>query len=122
MAPLFSRQSAGPAVRAVPRAEWSPLPMPGARGVDAKVLVQEREVTVAMLRLGPDAAVPEHQADHETEVVCLEGNGFTSVDGLAAEIHAGESVNWPAGRRHALWTESSLMLALMVEHPRPYRG
>src|SRR5258708_3863755 len=122
MAPLFSRRAVGPEVRPLPRPEWTRLNAPGSRNVDGKVLVHETDVTVAMLRFGPDATIEEHSADHETEVACLEGNGFTSVDGLAAELHAGESVHWPAHRPHRLWTESSLMVTLMVEHPRPYRS
>ena len=122
MSPLFSHRTVGPEVRPVPRAEWSLLNAPGCRNVDGKVLVAETEVTVAMLRFSPDATIEEHEADHGTEVVCLEGNGFTSVDGLAAEIHTGESVHWPARRPHRLWTEGSLMVTLMVEHPRPYKA
>jgi quercetin dioxygenase-like cupin family protein len=122
MAPLFSRRVAQPEVLAVPRAEWSPLNAPGCRNVEGKVLVAETEVTVAMLRFSPDATIEEHEAEHETEVVCLEGNGFTSVDGITAEIHSGERVHWPARRPHRLWTEGSVMVALMVEHPRPYKA
>jgi quercetin dioxygenase-like cupin family protein len=90
MSPLFGRRTVGPEVRPVPRAEWSPLDAPGCRNVDAKVLVAETEVTVAMLRFAPDGTIEEHEADHETEVVCLEGNGHTSIDGQAAEMHTGE--------------------------------
>jgi quercetin dioxygenase-like cupin family protein len=122
MAPLFSRRAVGPEVQPVPRADWSPLNAPGCRNVDGKVLVAETEVTVAMLRFGLDATIEEQEADHETEVVCLEGNGFTSVDRLAAEIHTGERVHWPARHPHRLWTEGSLMVALMVEHSRPYKA
>jgi hypothetical protein len=40
-----------------------------------------------------------------------------SVDGSPAPIAAGETVRWPAGRPHRLWTEDSMMVTLMVEHP-----
>ena len=122
MPSLFRRTAQPPEVRPVPRAEWTPLLVEGTRGVEGKVLVSAAELTVAMLRFSPDATLPEHEADHETEVICLEGNGFVSQDGLPAEIHKGESVHWPAGRPHRLWTESSVMLTLMVEHPEPYRS
>jgi quercetin dioxygenase-like cupin family protein len=101
--------------------EWSPLPLEGCRNVDAKVLVSQNELTVAMLRFSAAATIHEHEADHETEVVCLEGSGFTSIDGIAAPIKAGETVHWPRGHPHRLWTEDVPMLALMIEHPPPYR-
>jgi quercetin dioxygenase-like cupin family protein len=61
----------------------------------------------------------EHDAPHEIEVLCLEGNGFVSLEGNAAPIGAGEAVRWPAGHPHRLWTEGSTMVTLMVERPRP---
>ena len=56
------------------------------------------------------------RSDWEIDVVCLEGEGTTTVDGLAEPIHAGESIRWPAGTRHRLFTEDSTMVTLMVEH------
>ncbi|HVD01060.1 MAG TPA: cupin domain-containing protein [Candidatus Dormibacteraeota bacterium] len=119
--PLFGRGESGPEVLPVPRGEWTPLNAPGCRNVEGRVFVAESELSVAMLRFGPDATINEHQADHETEVVCLEGSGFTSVAGREAEIRAGQRVNWPAQRPHRLWTAGSPMVTLMVEHPRQYR-
>jgi len=122
MPSLFSRRAEAPVVQPVPVAEWSPLPMEGVRNlVEVKVLVQQPEVTVTMLQIHADSGIPVHEAEHETEVVCLEGWGYTIVDGQVAVLKAGESVHWPANRPHALWTESVVMVTLMVEHPRPYR-
>ena len=121
MSPPSGTPPAPPQVRKVPRPEWSPVPFPGTRGVDGKVLLSRPELTVAMLRFGPDATIHEHDAEHLIEVVCLEGRGFTSIDGVNARIEAGESVVWPPRHQHRLWTEGSPMLTLMIEHNGPRR-
>lgn len=103
----------------MPRDEWSRLPRPGVVGVHGRVLVTGADLVVAMLRFAPRASIDEHDAQHEIEVVCLEGSGLTSVDGEAAPIHAGQTVTWPAGKLHGLWTEGISMITLMIEHPSP---
>ena len=106
-----------PEVTQVPRPDWSPLPYDGCEGVDGKVLFVEKDLSVAMLRFSKDATIHEHPADHDTDVVCLEGCGKTSVGGEEAQIRAGERVRWPANENHRLWTAGEEMLTLMIERP-----
>jgi len=106
-----------PNVAAVPRPEWSPLPYEGCVGVDGKMLVREEDVFVAMLRFRPGGTIHEHPGPNDTVVVCLEGDGYTSVAGKAAALAAGRRVHWPKGVPHRLWTEGSAMKTLMVERP-----
>lgn len=113
---------AKPEVRPVPRDTWTPLPRPGVVGVHARVFVDSEDLVVAMLRFSPRATIDEHDAPHVVEVICLEGSGFTSVDGHEARIITGETVTWPARHRHRLWTEANSMITLMVEHPEGYRA
>jgi len=47
--------------------------------------------------------------------VCLEGEGFTSVEEETSTLREGEQARWPKGVRHRLWTEDSTMTTLMVE-------
>ena len=68
-------------IRPFPRGEWSPLPYDGCIGVEGKVLVREDDFFVAMLRFAPDATIHEHAGPNDTIVVCLEGEGLTSVAG-----------------------------------------
>lgn len=97
-----------------PRPDWSPLPHAGCEGVEGRVMLRGG-VNVAELRFAPHATIHEHAADHHSEVICLEGSGFTSVGGAAAPIRAGQRVSWPAGAPHRLWTEGEAMRTLMVE-------
>ena len=101
----------------VPRSAWSPLPYDGCRGVDGKVLLTRSDLSIAMLRFEEDATIHEHPAARDTDVICLEGRGKTSVGAEQAEIQAGERVRWPANVNHRLWTEGVEMLTLMVERP-----
>ena len=102
-------------VRPSPRPEWSPLPYEGCIGVDGKVLVREDDFFVAMLRFSQHATIHEHPGPNDTIVVCLEGEGLTSVEGATSPLRAGEQARWPKGVPHRLWTEDTTMVTLMVE-------
>jgi quercetin dioxygenase-like cupin family protein len=108
-------------IQPIPRPEWSPLPFEGCHHVEGKVLLRRPHLSLALLRFSPGGTIHEHPADIDIDVICLEGHGMTSVDGIAAELHASEQVRWPAGLAHRLWTEDSQMVTLMVEH-RPVQG
>jgi quercetin dioxygenase-like cupin family protein len=102
----------------VPRPEWSPLPFDGCRNVQGKVLLRRPGLSLALLAFGPGGTIHEHPAAIEIDVVCLDGAGFTSVGDVAFPLRAGETIRWPAGRPHRLWTETTTMTTLMVEyHP-----
>jgi quercetin dioxygenase-like cupin family protein len=103
-------------VRAIPRPGWDPLPGDGVVGVVGRVLVREEMVFVAQLRFSEHATIREHPGDNDTIVVCVEGEGYTSVAGETATLREGEQVRWPKGIPHRLWTEDSTMTTLMVEH------
>jgi quercetin dioxygenase-like cupin family protein len=102
----------------VPRPEWEPLPRPGCRNVQGKVLLREPSLGLALLGFGVRATIDEHSTDHDVDVICLEGSGFVSVAGVVAPFRAGERIRWPAGLDHCLWTEDGTMQTLMVEHLR----
>jgi len=101
----------------IPPPDWFRLPRPGCRGVDAKVLLNTPELVLALLRFGPNSTIDEHPAPHVIDVICLEGEGFFSVAGEPASLHADQRVQWPPNQPHRLWTESGSMLTLMVEYP-----
>jgi quercetin dioxygenase-like cupin family protein len=68
-----------------------------------------------MLRFEPNATIHEHPGESETIVICVEGEGFTSVGRESAAIREGETVRWPKDIPHRLWTEDATMRTLMVE-------
>lgn len=104
-----------PDIAPVPRPDWSPLPYEGCVGVQGKVLVREEDFFIAMLRFDPEGTIHEHPGPNDTIVVCIDGEGLTSVAGQVAPIRAGERVRWPKDVPHRLWTKGSPMTTLMVE-------
>jgi quercetin dioxygenase-like cupin family protein len=104
-------------VRTVPRPEWQPVPAEGATGVESRALVHEDDLFVAQLRFAEHATIHEHPGANDTIVVCLEGEGFTSVDDEVAPLREGQQARWPKDVPHRLWTEDSAMVTLMIERP-----
>jgi quercetin dioxygenase-like cupin family protein len=89
------------------------------------VLVRETDFFVAILRFPPNATIDEHSGSNDTLVVCIEGEGLTSVGNVTSSLRDGERVFWPANVPHRLWTEGASMKTLMVERPGvgfPARG
>ena len=103
-------------IRPIPRHGWDPLPFEGCIGVVGRVLVREDTYFVSELRFSENATIHEHPGENDTVVVCLAGEGFTSVAGETAPLREGQQARWPKGIPHRLWTESSTMTTLMVEH------
>ena len=101
-------------IRPFPRLGWDPLP--DSVGIVGRVLVREEDFFVAQLRFSEHAAITEHAGERDAIVVCIEGEGFTSVAGERAELREGQQVRWPRDIPHGLWTESSTMTTLMIEH------
>ena len=101
--------------QAIPRRDWTPVPRPGCVNVDGKVLLVREGLAVAMLRFDPEATLDEHAVPYEIDVVCLEGEGFISVEDRINSFAAGQWMTWPPGCVHRLWTAEHGMITLMVE-------
>ena len=99
----------------MPRPDWAPLPRPGCVNVDGKVLLVREGLALAMLRFEPEATIDEHSAPYEVDVICLEGEGFISVEDRVNSFAAGQWMTWPADRVHRLWTGDHGMITMMVE-------
>jgi quercetin dioxygenase-like cupin family protein len=99
----------------VPRPDWSPLPQAGCVNVDGRVLLVRDGIGLSMLRFAPRGTIHEHAAPHDVDVICLEGEGFISVEDRVNAFAAGQWMTWPAGRVHRLWTADRGMITLMVE-------
>ena len=106
-------------IRSIPRPGWDPLP--GGEGIVGRVLVREGpndrrpDLLVAELRFSEDAKIEPHPGERDAIVVCLAGEGFTSVADETVPLREGQQVRWPKGIVHGLWTEGSTMTTLMVE-------
>jgi len=102
-------------LRPIPRPGWDLLPGEGVVGVTGRVLVREKDFFVAELRFSEHATIEPHAGERDTLVVCIAGEGLTSVGAATAPLREGQQVRWPRGIVHGLWTEGSSMTTLMVE-------
>jgi quercetin dioxygenase-like cupin family protein len=99
----------------MPRPNWQPIPRQGTVGVTGRVVLNRSGIVIANLKFAPGATIDEHSASIEIDVICLDGQGFVSIDGKSSPFRAGERVVWPAAVKHCLWTENAAMETLMVE-------
>lgn len=106
-----------PQIESFKRPDWEPHPFEGCVNVELKVLFWDDSLGLALLRFGENGKIHEHAGPNDTRVCCLEGNGFTKVDGETAPLEPGQIVRWPADVEHGLWTEGSTMTTLMCELP-----
>lgn len=108
-------------IRPLPRADWDSLPGEGVVGVSGRVLVREGadasnpDLLVAELRFSEHATIRPHSAARDAIVVCITGEGFTSVGDATLPLCEGQQVRWPRGIVHGLRIEGSTMATLMVE-------
>ncbi|MEM7366869.1 MAG: cupin domain-containing protein [Pseudomonadota bacterium] len=77
--------------------------------------MQREGILVANLRFATHAEIDEHDAPMDIDVLVLSGAGYVSVDGAQAQVRAGQTVRWPAGKQHKLWTTTTTMETIMVE-------
>jgi quercetin dioxygenase-like cupin family protein len=101
-----------------PKPEWSPLPRPGCVNVEFRVLLGSDDLAIANLKFQQNATIDEHDADFDIDVLCIAGSGFTSIDDDDFPISEGETVRWPKGKMHCLWTIDTTMETIMVERHR----
>ncbi len=99
-----------------PKPDWHLLPKEGCVGVEARVCLVDKRSVVAMLRLGEQAHTDVHPAPYDIHVLCIEGHGFAMSADEVTELQSGESVLWPNGEQHNIYTKSSKMTTIMVEH------
>ena len=99
-----------------PHPEWFAVERGGCEGVQARLLMQGPGLVAIMLRFAANATIDLHSAPHAIDVVCIEGAGFVRVGHEEAPFADGQSVRWPMGVPHRLWTSGTPMTTLMLEH------
>jgi quercetin dioxygenase-like cupin family protein len=59
-----------------------------------------------MLKFEGQGTIDEHTAPYEIHVVCLEGEGYISIEDRIWAYRPGLSLAWAAGRLHRLWPQT----------------
>ncbi|HNP72301.1 MAG TPA: hypothetical protein PLO33_12280 [Kouleothrix sp.] len=121
-----------------------PIQRPGARGVQASVIllptaiaalmteadmaeryqglpvILDQPVAVFGLFFDADATLDEHAAEYPILFMVIGGSGYVRVGGASApaeRVHAGYAVLWPADTPHLAWTDGEPMQAIALEFP-----
>lgn len=76
-----------------------------------QVLNIERESLTILVTLQPGHSMNYHSHKNRDEIwVVISGTGYTTVDGMEQEIHAGDVITMQAGCRHTVIAETELKL------------
>ena len=91
-------------------------PLPIWTGVRARA-VQGSQITMAVVELAPNSAVPEHHHENEQLGVLLKGSMVFTIGGERRELVAGDTYNIPANVPHEAVAGPDGAVALDVFSP-----
>lgn len=80
------------------------------------LIFHDEAIHVVELHFEPGGEIWEHEADHPTLFMVIEGSGYVRVGGEEAVMQAGQAVLWPAHIVHKAWAETEAFTAIVVEY------
>ena len=69
--------------------------------VVSKTLAQNDALSVTLFAFDKDEEISTHESGGDAFVICLDGVGKITIDGVEYELHEGESIVMPAKHPHA---------------------
>lgn len=82
--------------------------------VVSKTLQQNAAVSITLFAFDEGEEISTHAAGGDALVVCLDGKGRITIDGVAHTLTAGECIIMPAGHPHAVFAEKRFKMLLTV--------
>ena len=82
--------------------------------VVSKTLQQNAAVSITLFAFDEGEEISTHAAGGDALVVCLDGKGRITIDGVAHTLTAGECIIMPAGHPHAVFAEKRFTMLLTV--------
>ena len=86
--------------------------------VVSKTLAQNDAVSVTLFAFDKDEEISTHESGGDALVLCLDGEGRITVDGvehiLHEVLHTGESILMPARHPHAVYGQEQFKMLLVV--------
>ena len=92
-------------------------PPAAGHGLEAQAIWSDPRAHVTELSFSRRALMGPQSSPDEGLFIVVAGGGWVQVGDERAPINHGEAVGWPAGLRHAAWTDGSTMRAILVEVP-----
>lgn len=82
--------------------------------VVSKTLAQNDAVSVTLFAFDKGEEISTHESGGDALVLCLDGEGSITVDGVEHILHEGESILMPARHPHAVFGQERFKMLLVV--------
>ena len=82
--------------------------------VVSKPLAQNDAVSVTLFAFDKGEEISTHESGGDALVLCLDGEGRITVDGVEHILHEGESILMPARHPHAVFGQERFKMLLVV--------
>ena len=82
--------------------------------VVSKTLAQNDAVSVTLFAFDKGEEIITHESGGDALVLCLDGEGRITVDGVEHILHEGESILMPARHPHAVFGQERFKMLLVV--------
>lgn len=82
--------------------------------VVSKTLAQNDAVSVTLFAFDKGEEISTHESGGDALVLCLDGGGRITVDGVEHILHEGESILMPARHPHAVFGQERFKMLLVV--------
>ena len=82
--------------------------------VVSKTLAQNDAVSVTLFAFDKGEEISTHESGGDALVLCLDGEGRITVDGVEHTLHEGESILMPARHPHAVFGQERFKMLLVV--------
>ena len=82
--------------------------------VVSKTLAQNDAVSVTLFAFDKGEEISTHESGGDALVLCLDGEGRITVDGVEHILHEGESILMPARHPHAVFGQERFKMLLTV--------
>ena len=82
--------------------------------VVSKTLAQNDAVSVTLFAFDKGEKISTHESGGDALVLCLDGEGRITVDGVEHILHEGESILMPARHPHAVSGQERFKMLLVV--------
>ena len=82
--------------------------------VVSKTLAQNDAVSVTLFAFDKGEEISTHESGGDALVLCLDGEGRITVDGVEYILHEGEAILMPARHPHAVFGQERFKMLLVV--------
>ncbi len=82
--------------------------------VISRTLAQNDALSITLFSFDKGEEISTHTASGDALVTCLDGVGRITIDGVAYELTAGQSIVMPAGHPHAVFGPEQFKMLLVV--------